>query len=768
MKNHENFPLYFISTAYLAVHLIPDLGAADVVGPQWFYISAVNLLVITYLFFKRNAYSEAIHGVFSQKFALLYGFFVAWAILSISYAINPTEAIVCLARLASTFFMYTNLAILLYKKDPKSYFMPISVLITLILCMDSFSLLLTFFKNNKTTYLDQNIFTLVGNNGNKNIMAASLLIKIPFAIYVTVRAKLIGRLFALLAIFSGTFALFILNTRSTLIGLAIILLIFGATTLYFTVKSGLSKALQPIALCLLPIAMAFFVANSVLENTIKTQGNEGRYGSVTKRINDITDYTQKESRLRLWGAGLDYISKNPLVGGGYGNWKLASIPYEREHANELTVPLHAHNDFIEASTDLGIIGGLAYLGLFLLAILFILRIWLKTDATEFHLFSTITCMALLCYFVDAFFNFPADRTSMQTMFAFTFSLLFAPASFASSPKTNKKIVTGYFILAFALMGAVVYINKQVYQSLKIQKIMLAEISDANPSMDIELVRTAFPKIPNLSPFAIPIKSMMARYEFRDQHFDKALSLLQESDHENPYISYNDHIRTAIYSAKSNLDSVSFYANRAFYRRPRSSAYFKNAIIAATYKQDTLELKKIFKLYTRFRPEGLGYSEYLVAMHKVKGKADKPMLDLLAYATKTFPQDSVLFMNTKNLLMNNYSQVDFGSKGAIAYQKGDYEAAANYFLQASKAEPENYTFVEDTGLSYYASKKYQKCIAYFDQAIQFQGNKSGKSHFFKAMALVQLGKNELACEALQIAKTRAYPDANTYIKSICPQ
>lgn len=332
-------------------------------GAQWLYTSFVDVSVLGYLFFIRNLYSESIKAVFSQKFSLLYTFYFVWAVISVSYAINPTEAVVCLARLVSSFFIYTNFAILLYKKEIKSYYLPISILISLVLFYDSIYVLSSFSKNSKTMLLDQNILSLMGKNGNKNVMAASLLIKFPFSLFVILRSKFLGRVVGVFVLFFGSFALFILNTRSTFVGLFLILIIFISSTLYFKLKlkSTWPKIIWPLAYFIIPILIAFFSANLVLENAVKSQEVQGSYGAVTKRIDDITANTKEESRLRLWKAGLDYISKHPLIGDGYGNWKLASIPYVKEYTNDLFVPYHAHNDFIEAAADLGIIGGLDYL-----------------------------------------------------------------------------------------------------------------------------------------------------------------------------------------------------------------------------------------------------------------------------------------------------------------------------------------------------------------------------------------------------------------------
>lgn len=88
-------------------------------GAQWLYTSLVDLVVLGYIFINRKTYSEAISSVFSHQFTLLYTFYFIWALISISYAMNMIEAIVCLARLVSTFFIFTNLSILLFKKTLK-------------------------------------------------------------------------------------------------------------------------------------------------------------------------------------------------------------------------------------------------------------------------------------------------------------------------------------------------------------------------------------------------------------------------------------------------------------------------------------------------------------------------------------------------------------------------------------------------------------------------------------------------------------------------
>ena len=777
MKKGPDYILLFFAAIYLIVHFIPDLGGADVMGAQWLYTSVVDLVVLGYIFINRKTYSEAISSVFSHQFTLLYTFYFIWALISISYAMNMIEAIVCLARLASTFFIFTNLAILLYKKDIKNYYLPVALLITIVLFFDAFYVINTFKQaiNSELGTFDPNRAT--GNNGNKNVMAASLIIKFPFCLYLILNTKILGKILGVITLFVGAFAIFILSTRSTFLSLLAITLIFAITTLYFRKKSDIKTSVLSISYLVVPVIFAFFFSNLALSNINEASAS----GAVTDRIQSIQLNNEASSgRLHLWEGAIDYFLKHPFIGDGYGNWKLASIPYEKEFTNDLFVPYHSHNDFLEAAADLGIVGGLAYLGLFVMAFVFTLQVWFKEKYKDYRLFTTISFMAVTCYFIDAFLNFPTERTSMQTMLTVSVALLFAPA-YLIKTDTNKKtkpfkfITPLYIFIGVLLIGGSIFINNQVYESLKVQKYVMGEI-DADPKMALDEVKSAFPMFPNLSTSTLPIKALVARYYFRDKMYDESMRLLNESENVNPALHYNDFIRTAIYAAKQNYDSTAYYAYRAFYNWPRATSYYKNALFAAAKKKDTVEINKVYNVYKKYRDGGEAVNQYLMAMYEVKGGADKNMLNILDSAYVHFPKDTVPLLNAKNLLSrgivggqgsgqavftNQYS-----TEGGKLFAKGKYTQAANMYIKASNAEPNNYTHYENAAICYYTNKNFEKSIPYFDKAASFSNNNTGKSEFFKAMSLVSMGKNAEACGPLQAAKKKNYPDIDKYIALYC--
>ena len=781
MKKGPDYILLLFSAIYLAVHFIPDLGGADVMGAQWLYTSIVDLVVLGYIFINRKIYSEAIASVFCHQFTLLYTFYFIWALISISYAMNVIEAIVCLSRLASTFFIFTNLSILLYKKDIKNYYLPVAILITIVLFFDAFYVMRTF-----KEFLDTDIMAfqptkITGNNGNKNVMAASLIIKFPFCLYLILNTKILGKIFGVITIFVGSFAIFILSTRSTFVSLLGILIIFAATTLYFRSKENIKSSILSIAYFLVPVVFAFFFSNLALSN-INEASSSGASGAVTNRIQSIQLNNEGSSgRLHLWEGAIDYFLKHPFIGDGYGNWKLASIPYEKEFTNDLFVPYHSHNDFLEAAADLGIVGGLAYLGLFVMAFVFTLQVWFKEKYKDYRLFTTISFMAVTCYFIDAFLNFPTERTSMQTMLTISVALLFAPA-YLIKTGTNKEVkpfkfgLPAYIITGFLLIGGSIYINNQVYESLKVQKYVMGEI-DADPKMALDEVKDAFPMFPNLSTSTLPIKALVARYYFRDKMYDESMRLLRESENVNPALHYNDFIKTAIFSAQQNFDSTAFYAYRAFYNWPRATSYYKNALYAAAKKKDTVEINKVYNVYKKYRDGGEAVNQYLMAMYEVKGGADKYMLNILDSAFVHFPGDTAALNNARNLLSRgilgsqNSGQTvvtgnQFAYDGAKLFAKGKYTQAANLYIKASGVEPNNYTHYENVAICYYTNKNFEKSISYFDKASSFSNNTTGKSEFFKAMSLVSMGKNADACGPLQAAKKKNYPDIDKFITLYC--
>jgi hypothetical protein len=67
---------------------------------------------------------------------------------------------------------------------------------------------------------------------------------------------------------------------------------------------------------------------------------------------------------------------------------------------------------------------------------------------------------------------------------------------------------------------------------------------------------------------------------------------------------------------------------------------------------------------------------------------------------------------------------------------------------------------------YSAKNFTDCIYYFDKAAGFKENNTGKSQFYKGLSLMNTGKKEQACRALNAAKAKGYSEADQFIKTNC--
>jgi tetratricopeptide (TPR) repeat protein len=179
------------------------------------------------------------------------------------------------------------------------------------------------------------------------------------------------------------------------------------------------------------------------------------------------------------------------------------------------------------------------------------------------------------------------------------------------------------------------------------------------------------------------------------------------------------------------------------------------MFAAVRNKDTLELKKAFDTSVKYYNMPLTWEQYILASYELKSKTTEELNVLLDTAIKKFPGED--FNKTKAIINSGGVVVpnttNFAILGVQSYQKGKYAQAAEYYKKAIEVEPNNYTHYENVAICLYTVQKYDACIPYFEKASQFKENNTGKSEFFKAMALISIGKKDQACSSLQAAQVK---------------
>lgn len=803
-KQHFSFNLQtvlplVVCILYFVIHFLPDFDGYDAMGAQWFYMVVLDMAVILFILARKSDYTAVTGPLFKNIFSKLYLAFFALAGLSIFTAINPTEAWICYARIIATIVAFFNISILL--KGRINLFRWLAQILGLILLVEAYQAITQFLNGFGSMPLTQLIMSLKGTAGNKNIFAAGLVVKIPFVLYAIYTSRLWGRILNITIFIMASLAIFIINARAAYLSLLVILLLYVAFCIHqYLIHKKAEQTLYRISYIVIPIILSFFVSQIELTSVKSMQEDTAGkdFGSVTERLGSVTrtDDESNQVRLRLWAHAIDYTKHHPIIGCGTGNWKIASIPYQRTITNDLYVPIHAHNDFIEMFAELGIPGGLLYLSLFICIFIFTIRTYRSDTDDETKLVSVFTFMAFVGYAVDAMFNFPTERPISQMFFAFIVALNVMAYMYARKKTDETKpasaILTPVFgLISLLMLVPAAYLTFLTYKSFIIQRSMIADLENEPLKLDWKMIMADLPSIPNLSATAQPIDAIKGRYLYEAGKYEEALVYLEKGRKANPMIGYSEFLKAGVYFHQEKYDSAARNAIVAFYTRPKAKTYYQTLIAVLAKQKDTAGIKKAFAEYDRYRHHPLGWNLFFMGMIN-SGVADDHLLALADSSIRMFkgiPGDSDLLIRKQEILRNVYvkkatapgqAPIDFNlanqyyQQGIAAFGTGnpavdDLEKAAQLFLKAAKINPTNYIIFENAAMCYFNKKEFAKSIIYFDKALSMTTSGNGKSEFFKGVALLSLGRKE-GCTYLLMAKKKNYKekeaDLIAILKSHC--
>ena len=282
-------------------------------------------------------------------------------------------------------------------------------------------------------------------------------------------------------------------------------------------------------------------------------------------------------RLRYYQDVLTHLKSNPIMGVGLGNWKLKSIEYDADDIKGYVVPYHAHSDFIQLGAELGIIGFLLYLLIFLFAFYYTFKLIRYSKMSNFEKsFIFLLFIGLGVYFVDANLNFPIARPQVLVVWATIMSLItgYYEKNRIDFENDNKKsAINKLFITAGILIVLPsLYITNQVYKSLKGQMFLLQDFNTNSYNLALNKVENIVPNIPNITVTTIPINSVKARYYFNAKKYKKALDLIENGTKANPYLYYSEMLKSQVFEEQGKIDSAKFYAKKAFFGLPNNDLH----------------------------------------------------------------------------------------------------------------------------------------------------------------------------------------------------
>lgn len=661
--------LYLIFIAlYLFVDISPRDKIIDTSYQHRLYIDLINIAATVYIFRNFAKYRSHAVNFFTNSIPILYAGFIFFAFLSLFVAYSQIEGLINLASYVSNFWVFTNLFMLLFAA--RNNIKAVAIIVTFTLFYQVSMELYTFYQGLGKEELMSQIMKLTWNTGNKNIFAATIVIKLAFACYASLRTRGFYKLFSYLTVFITILLLFFLSARAAYISLAatVLILAIGNLLLFVKEKENRSQAIAGSLSLLVLFALAFFLSNRTLTHYqelelakskqapsgYRTQETDSFLGDRLASIGS-TDDASNSIRIAMWKEALHAWTKKPLLGYGVGNYRIYSDEITRKHYSTNVYFNHSHNDFVEILFESGLFAFLAYTGLFILALWFSIRILIgKNYSKERKLVTLVLLAAGFGFLVDSFFNFPLLRTNMNVLFLLILTLIIInflggrkkeEENVETTPQPRWPVLIYSSIIFLGI--ASLYINYQLYASGKSQYLVDSDSENqslTNPKTKFNLAQVnkmldyTFPVLGARGGEPISIKK--GKYAYFEKKDKEALALADIGAKDAPYALHDERLKLLVYVRQQQLDSAYKYVKIIHNQMPYSEADYKLRVTLAARFGKIEDAKKSFQLYDSFRPSQEAYETYAaqLATNKYDLNQDK---EILIEGVKRYPNSKIL-------------------------------------------------------------------------------------------------------------------------------
>ncbi len=763
----SNFIPSFFLIAYLCLGFVPNWQAVDKIAPQWLLMSILNMFSVLFILFNKNSHGQRITQTLTTYLSITYICFIVWAAFSYFYSINPTEVLVNISRQVNVLMMYLVMGFFVYNlKSKKTFF---SLIITAILSVEIYAVLNEALQMVNTSGVISG-GALKGLTANRNITAFSIAIKIPFVLFLIYKnQKILYKLILSGIILLSILCLSMIQSRASFLAVGLIMVLFLGLCVVLFINDKNKKHLFQYGYLFLPFLMAIGLNQALLSD----KGADALARAST--ISAGTDDGSVNQRLRYYEDVLTHLSSNPIFGVGLGNWKLKSIDYDSNDIVGYVVPYHAHSDFIQLGAELGIVGFLLYLGVFVWAVFFTYRLIRYSKLyVEEKVFLFLLLTALGVYSIDANLNFPIARPQVLVVWALIMALInyYYIKELRFNKKSESKPVLNYTFFGIAMLTLLpsIYISNKVYESLKGQMFLLQDFNSNQFNVPLTQIDHLVPDIPNITVTTIPINSVKARYYVNAKQYDKALALLDNGTKANPYLYYSEILKSQIFQEKGQIDSAKTYAKKAFFGLPNNDLHATRYINLINVSRDRRALEEAFEFLT-YRNNPNNWKNYLIIASGLYPPKDKGLTEKAKLATELFPGNQD-FLGLYRQIAVGQAGVNkaaaFSAKGLEFFNNANYKNAAQQFEKAMENNPLDYTHFENAATANYLLGNLEKAEQQIDIVINELNPLNGKCEYIKALIYIKYGDPIGACPLLKTSVDSGYSQAQSAQNQYCNQ
>jgi len=652
---------YLLMMAYALVPVfVPNFDSFDSNGPKFLALGLINLVAFVVLLADaeyRNR-AEVRLRFFKSFIGIACSLFVILSLLSFFNAVNLVEALLNIIKTLTVFGAAYVLYIIF--KNNRGYLLHLATALSLLLLFDSLSV---FY--NMMLYILREVSSIMDIKSvysHKNILTSAIFVKIPAAMYLIFFAGGWQKKLGYVAGLSAVIATLLLSARAFYLGLALLLIslfIYAWMRQRASGKKGYFRTIAVMTGAFVLAILLYSAAQRILfpKNT-DTIWNTG----IISRLSSISaDESSTNARLSSWKRSVHLIGDHPILGVGAGNWKIAVLEYENQRAPDFLYMYKNHNDFLEITAETGVPGGLVFVSIFILILFGFIRASLKPDTDDDRVkLLFLPAFGILAYSVDAFFNFPADRPEIQSLFAIYIALAAAysgmeipnrqavPATSAPVKDTDNSVSQ---LVALSVAGLLVFSAWLLYlnvKSLHYQLLVHEDNLAGTYSHQADFIINKFPFVPTVSSHGEPIAVMKAQYLINENRFPEAVSLLM-ADASSPWDSRREYYITRAYYKAGMIDSAMVWGQKAYLLKPYHGNMVRALSLWMFAKGQRQESLKILSDYLKLEKTNPAIWTLAAEQSTANGRTDQAIA-LLDSAAKYLPGNKEIIQKRNSLVM----------------------------------------------------------------------------------------------------------------------
>jgi tetratricopeptide (TPR) repeat protein len=261
----------------------------------------------------------------------------------------------------------------------------------------------------------------------------------------------------------------------------------------------------------------------------------------------------------VWYKTRELIKEKWVAGYGIGNWKLVlpsrslSGSYRMQLKN--VVFTRVHNDFLEVWAEIGLLGFLAFLFLFLYPIFSLIRNKNK-DPVHF-----VLLWMFLGYGIISFFDFPKERVEHQILFAFLLAI-FVKSNTEKVLRINilKPIIKGINILFLAGLAFNLLCGYYAHRGEYYDRKGIIAFNQQNWPEVKKNMAAAYSSFYKISPVGVAIKWREGIADYNQNNFTEADKSFQSALTVSPYhfSLLNDYASTLVQLEKYEKAEPLYY------------------------------------------------------------------------------------------------------------------------------------------------------------------------------------------------------------------